>query len=147
MFYLAFGGKQQQFEKFAESVAGTKGFLVAEVPMTDVGDRNNDDLARKYNVKRAEYPVYKLFLKKLYKPVDYTGDKTEADLKRFVSQHSSKTYSNLFEMILFHCLQATGLANPVHSKHSIISPEISSMHRQVRTKKVKILYYYELNPK
>jgi len=85
---LAFGDKQQQFERFAESVSGTKGFLVAEVPMTDVGDRDNEDLARKYDVKRADYPVYKLFLKKLYKPVDYTGDKTEADLKRFVSHHS-----------------------------------------------------------
>lgn len=34
--------------------------------------------------------MYKLFLNGETKPLDYTGDKSESDLKRFLSEHTSK---------------------------------------------------------
>ncbi|CAF2828493.1 unnamed protein product [Rotaria sp. Silwood2] len=84
-----FGDKHDQFKKFAENVANTKNLLVVEIPITEYGDKENAQLAKKYGVKKADFPVYKLFLKGKSKPIDYTGDKTENDLKRFLSQHTN----------------------------------------------------------
>ncbi|CAF0987492.1 unnamed protein product [Rotaria sp. Silwood1] len=84
-----FGEKQDQFKKFALNVANTKDLLVVEIPITEYGDKENEKLAKEYGVKKADYPAYKLFLKGKSKPIDYTGDKTEDDLKRFLLQHTN----------------------------------------------------------
>ncbi|CAF1045449.1 unnamed protein product [Rotaria sordida] len=84
-----FGDKYDQFKKFAENVVNTKNLLVVEIPITEYGDKENQQLAKEYDVKKVDYPVYKLFLKDKSKPIDYTGDKTEDDLKRFLSQHTN----------------------------------------------------------
>ncbi len=97
---LAYGEKQDTFKKFAESVANTKNLLVAEIPITDYGDKENEELAKEYGVSKPDFPAYKLFLKEKSKPIDYTGDKTEDDLKRFLSQNTSKRiYLNLIEKL------------------------------------------------
>lgn len=88
---LAFGEKYDAFKKFAESAANTKDLLIAEIPVTDYGEKENDQLAQEYNVVKADFPAYKLFLKGKSTPIDYTGDKTEDDLKRFLSKNSSKS--------------------------------------------------------
>ncbi|CAF1162528.1 unnamed protein product [Rotaria sp. Silwood1] len=83
-----YGDKQDEFKKFAESVANTKNLLLAEIPITDYGDKENEELAKEYSVTKADFPAYKLFLKGKSKPIDYTGDNTENDLKRFLSQNT-----------------------------------------------------------
>lgn len=84
-----YGDNQDQFKKFAENVANTKNLLLAEIPITDYGDKENEQLAAEYKVTKADFPAYKLFLKGKSKPIDLTGDKTEDGLKRFLSQHTS----------------------------------------------------------
>jgi endoplasmic reticulum protein 29 len=99
IFYIAFGEKQENFKRFAENAANTKGLLIAEVPITDHTDFENQALAKEYGVKKEDYPVYKLFLKNKSKIIDYTGDKTEDDFKRFLVQHTGK--ANLLFNIFF----------------------------------------------
>lgn len=84
-----YGDKQDQFKSFAQSVANTRNLLIAEIPITDYGDKENEQLAKEYGVTKADFPAYKLFLKGKSKPIDYTGEKTENDLKRFLSQHTN----------------------------------------------------------
>ena len=62
----------------------------------DHGDKENEELAKKYNAKKEDFPVYKLFLKDKSKPLDYPGsaDKTEDDLRRFLTQYTSKNMIN-----------------------------------------------------
>ena len=88
--FVAYGEKQDQFKSFAEHVASTKNLIVAEIPITDYGDKENEPLAKEYGVTKSDFPAYKLFLKGRSKPIDYSGDKTENDLKRFLSQHTSE---------------------------------------------------------
>lgn len=83
-----YGDKQDAFKKFAESVANTKNLVIAEIPITDYGEKENEQLAKEYGVSKPDFPAYKLFLKGKSKPIDYTGDKTEDDLKRFLSQNT-----------------------------------------------------------
>jgi endoplasmic reticulum protein 29 len=88
--FLAYGEKQDTFKKFVESVANTKKLLVAEVPITTYGDMENQELGRRYGVDKANFPAYKLFLNGKSEPIDYTGDITVDDLKRFLSQNTGK---------------------------------------------------------
>jgi endoplasmic reticulum protein 29 len=88
--FLAYGEKQDAFKKFAENAANTKNLLIAEIPITDYGEKENEQLAKEYGVSKPDFPAYKLFLKGKSKPIDYTGDKTEDDIKRFLSQNTSK---------------------------------------------------------
>jgi endoplasmic reticulum protein 29 len=88
--FLAYGEKQDTFKKFLESVANTKKLLVAEVPITNYGDMENQELAKRYGVDKADFPAYKLFLNGNLEPIDYTGDRTVDDLKRFLSQNTGK---------------------------------------------------------
>ena len=60
-----------------------------EIPIMEHGERENEQLGKDYGVKKPDYPVYKLFLNGDLKPIDYTGDKTENDLKQFLSKHTS----------------------------------------------------------
>lgn len=90
LYLLAFGEKHDAFKKFAESAANTKDLLIVEIPLTDYGEKENEQLGKEYNVVKADFPAYKLFLKGKSSPIDYTGDKTEDDLKRFLSKHTSK---------------------------------------------------------
>jgi endoplasmic reticulum protein 29 len=84
-----YGDHQDQFKKLAENAANTKRLLIVEIPIADHGDRENEQLAKEYGIKKEDYPVYKLFLKDKPKPIDYTGDRTENDLKRFISQYTN----------------------------------------------------------
>ena len=88
--FSAHGDKHDQFKSFADHVASTKNLLLAEIPIMDYGDKENEQLGKDYGVSKSDFPAYKLFLKGNSKPIDYTGDKTEDDLKRFLSQNTSK---------------------------------------------------------
>jgi len=83
------GDKHEQFKKFAESAAYTKRLLVAEIPINTHDDHENEELAKQYGVTKEDYPAYKLFLKDKSKPITYAGDKSEDDLKRFISHHTN----------------------------------------------------------
>jgi endoplasmic reticulum protein 29 len=91
---VAYGDKQDQFKNFAEQAASTKNLLLVEIPITDYGEKENEQLAKEYGVTKVDFPAYKLFLKGRSKPIDYVGDKTADDLKRFLSQHTRRLMSD-----------------------------------------------------
>ncbi|CAF5068343.1 unnamed protein product, partial [Rotaria magnacalcarata] len=97
-----FGEKYDQFKRFATNVANSKNLILAEIPITDYGEKENEMLALEYGVKKEDHPVYKLFLKGKSKPIDYTGDKTEDDLRRFLSHNTSKAKKNFCILIIFY---------------------------------------------
>lgn len=91
-FLIAFGDKHEHFKRFAESAYDRKDLLLLEVPVTDTGDKENEELAKKYKIDTKDLPDYKLFLKDKSKPLGYPGsaDKTEDDLRRFLTRYTSR---------------------------------------------------------
>ena len=52
-----YGDKHDVYCKLAEEAADVNDLLVAEVGVKDYGDKDNEDLAQKFNVKKEDFPV------------------------------------------------------------------------------------------
>lgn len=84
-----YGEKQDEFKKVAESSISQPDLLVAEVPVQDWGEKDNADLATRFDIKNDDFPEYRLFLQGKADPVAYTGDETRADdIKKFIVKES-----------------------------------------------------------
>lgn len=58
----------------------------------DYGDKDNSDLAAKYDAKKDDFPVLKLFLQGTESPFTFQSGAFKADeIKKFVKQHSGIT--------------------------------------------------------
>ncbi|VVC36132.1 Hypothetical protein CINCED_3A024866 [Cinara cedri] len=63
--------------------------LVAEVPVKDYGDKDNEDLAIRYGLTKKDFPVVKLFVAGQPEPYTFTDEEFNQDkLQKFVSKHS-----------------------------------------------------------
>ena len=58
-----YGDKHEEFAKFSKAAAEDENLFVAEVGIKDYGDKDNADLAERFNVKKEDYPVVILFIR------------------------------------------------------------------------------------
>ncbi|KAL1140809.1 hypothetical protein AAG570_000737 [Ranatra chinensis] len=86
-----YGPKHDAFEAVCEAAYSSPDLLIGEVQVKDYGDKINEDLAKKYNVNKDDYPLVKLFVKGK-EPINFQAndDKefTADNLKRFVRSKS-----------------------------------------------------------
>lgn len=57
----AYGEKEDAFKELCKLAYPVKDFLVAEVPVQEYGDKENDDLRERFEVKADDFPVYFFF--------------------------------------------------------------------------------------
>ncbi|XP_044763156.1 endoplasmic reticulum resident protein 29 [Coccinella septempunctata] len=58
-----YGEKHDVFTKFAEEIADNKNLIVGEVGVKDYGEKDNEELAKKYGIQSKEdFPALKLFI-------------------------------------------------------------------------------------
>lgn len=86
-----YGTKQEEYEKVCEAASNIEDLLVVEIPVKDYGDKENSELARKYNVDKDDFPKVKLFVKDVSEPINFDDKEQEftADnLKKFIRSKS-----------------------------------------------------------
>ncbi|XP_054722687.1 endoplasmic reticulum resident protein 29-like, partial [Uloborus diversus] len=84
-----YGEKEDEYGKVAESARFSPDLLIAEVGVQDYGEKENSDLADKYNVHKDDFPVLKLFIEEKSEPFTFTGNFKADEIKNFIKKHSS----------------------------------------------------------
>lgn len=87
-----YGEKHEQFGKIAATTKDSQDLLVAEVGVKDFGNKDNADLAKRYNIKKEDFPVVLLFLQGKTEPLRFIAEKdvdfTADNIKRFIKSKS-----------------------------------------------------------
>lgn len=83
-----YGEKQDEWAKVAVDLKATPDLLVSDVGVRDYGEKENQDLADRYDIKKDDFPQIRLFLNgDLKKPIAFEGKDFKADvIKAFVKQ-------------------------------------------------------------
>lgn len=92
-----YGPKHDEFVKFAESIHNLDNMLMAEVGIKDYGEKDNEDLAKRFNaVDKEKYPVVKLFIQGKKDPITFEAenddDFTVDKLRSFVKLNNEDIY-------------------------------------------------------
>ncbi|KAF4516961.1 hypothetical protein B566_EDAN005562 [Ephemera danica] len=84
-----YGPKHEEFTKVAEAAHMLQDLLVAEVGVKDYGEKENADLADKFNIKKEDFPVVKLFVEGKSEPFTFENSEFNADeIKKFIRSNS-----------------------------------------------------------
>nr|BAN20799.1 endoplasmic reticulum protein erp29 [Riptortus pedestris] len=85
-----YGAKHDAFEAVCEAAYSSPDLLVGEVQVKDYGEKDNEELAKRYGVIKDNYPTVKLFTKN--GPVTFVTnddkDFTSDNLKKFIRSKS-----------------------------------------------------------
>jgi len=79
-----YGEKHDEFGKVADATRGVQDLLIAEVNVKDYGEKENAELAEKYEIKTKEFPQLRLFRKGITVPEPYTGEWKADDIIQWV---------------------------------------------------------------
>merc|ERR1719353_432118 len=69
----AYGEKEDEFKVLCKISHKVPSFLIAEVPVQEYGDKENDDLRERFKLKKDDFPAYLLFNEANKDGVKYTG--------------------------------------------------------------------------
>jgi len=87
-----YGGKHEQYATIAADTKDSQDLLIATVGVKDFGNKDNSDLAQRYNIKKDDFPVVLLFIQGKSEPIRFTpereSDFTGEYLKRFIRSRS-----------------------------------------------------------
>lgn len=86
-----YGDKHDIFAKVAEEIIDNKNFILAQVPVKDYGEKENEEFAKKYGITKDDLPALRLFVQGEDEP--FVFDKnlpwTEENVKKFVREHTN----------------------------------------------------------
>lgn len=87
-----YGDKHEEYGKVAAATKDAPDLLVAEVGVKDFGNKDNADIAKRYDIKKEDYPAVRLFLQGKTEPFKFVAE-NDADfnadnIKRFIRAKS-----------------------------------------------------------
>ncbi|XP_011564377.3 endoplasmic reticulum resident protein 29 [Plutella xylostella] len=85
-----YGAKHDAYISLVQDAVDKDDLLIAEVGVKDYGDRDNEVLAQRFNVKKEDFPVVKLLIRGK-EPINFDDSKagfTSDSLRRFIRENT-----------------------------------------------------------
>merc|ERR1712217_841801 len=76
----AYGEKEDEFKTLCKLVYEVPNLMVAEVPVQEYGDKENDDLRERFKLTKDDFPAYFLFNEANKEGLRYSGAIKAADM-------------------------------------------------------------------
>lgn len=86
----AYGEKEDQFKILCKQAFQLENFFIADVPVQEFGDKENEDLREKFAIGKDEFPAYFLFTDADRKGIRYKGAVTAHDIAIWLRQNGVK---------------------------------------------------------
>lgn len=86
----AYGEKEDEFKSLCTLSYTVPSFFVAEVPVQEYGDKENDDLRAKFELNKDDFPVYMLFNAANKAGLKYSGPVKAEDISVFLRRNQIK---------------------------------------------------------
>lgn len=83
----AYGEKEDEFKALCKVAYQAKNFLIAEVPVQEYGDKENDDLRERFKLKKDDFPTYFLFNKDNKEGKKYEGPIKADEMSAWLRRH------------------------------------------------------------
>ncbi|CAB3222131.1 unnamed protein product [Arctia plantaginis] len=85
-----YGDKHEAFIALAKDAKDVDDLLIAEVGVKDYGEKDNEQLAKKYGVSKENFPVVKLFIKGKSEPISFDDSKgfNSDELRLFIRENT-----------------------------------------------------------
>jgi endoplasmic reticulum protein 29 len=85
-----YGEQEDEFKELCKLAYGVPSFIVAEVPVQEYGDKENDDLRERFGIDKESFPVYYLFNEASKDGLKYPGKVTAADISSWLRRNKIK---------------------------------------------------------
>jgi endoplasmic reticulum protein 29 len=82
----AYGEKEDEFKLLSKTAYNAPKFFVAEVPVQEYGDKENDDVRERFKITKDDFPAYFLFNDANKDGLRYTGAIKATDMATWLRQ-------------------------------------------------------------
>jgi len=86
----AYGDKEDEFKTVCKLAYEVPQFFVAEVPVQEYGDKENDDLRQRFGLKKEDFPAYYLFNSANSEGLKFAGDVKVDDITLWLRRNQIK---------------------------------------------------------
>jgi len=87
---FAYGEKEDEFKTLCKFGHLLPSFFIAEVPVQEHGDKQNNDLRERFQLEFSDFPAYYLFSEALKDGLRYTGEVKAEDIADWLRRSSIK---------------------------------------------------------